>query len=232
MALRAVFFDVGGTLVDADAQDHWRPIVLRRIAAAFGAQPWIEAVYDTDIRPPAPAEPHRQETNRWLAECMRENGHELDDADVERLREAFGAPLPDTYVLSPGASEALRWCKAHRLTVALLSNTNSRTDQVVRTDFDRFGLGDCIDHAISSYSTGWFKPHPAIFERALRLAGVIAKEACMIGDDLAVDIVGAKDAGLRAVWKTAVALPSDPTVRSDAIVASLAELPGILEPWL
>ena len=43
------------------------------------------------------------------------------------------------------------------------------------------------------------KPHPSIFQAALRLVDVPASEAVMVGDSVSQDIEGALRAGMRAV---------------------------------
>ena len=76
MPLRAVLFDMGGTLVEtrSDVGDPWREPVLQSIEREFGPRTWAESLYSADIRPLRADEPHRQETNRWLAEWLREHG--------------------------------------------------------------------------------------------------------------------------------------------------------------
>lgn len=61
-------------------------------------------------------------------------------------------------------------------------------------------MEESIDHIVSSHSTGWAKPHAAMFERALSLSGVSPDEAFMVGDEFPTDIVGAKRVGIRAIW--------------------------------
>src|SRR6266545_1952524 len=160
---------MGGTLVETrgDVGDPWREPVLEAIESEFGQTGWAETLYAADIRPPRANEPHRQETNRWLAEWMRERGEILTDEEVERLRLAFARPLPAVFALAPGAMDALRWCKARGLAVVVVTNTISRGDEQVRADLERFGVSELVDHVVSSYSIGWEKPHPAIFHRAL-----------------------------------------------------------------
>jgi len=231
--LRAVLFDMGNTLVGApDGPDPWYPAVMRHVAQEFGPSPWAEALYRTDLWPRS-SEPYRQETNRWISEWLREHGQLLNDAEVERVRRAFAAPLPDIFALTPGATEALRWCKTQGLSVAVLTNTLTRGDDEVRRDWERFGLGAVVDEVISSYSTGWAKPHPAMFDRALASSGAWADEAVMIGDEFLADVVGAKRAGMRAVWISAAPIEHAPYVeRPDAVIESLLDLPSLLEPWL
>ncbi len=205
---------------------------MERIEREFGPRPWAEALYAADIRRTQPDDPHRQETNRWIGEWLRDRGETWTEEDVERLRVAFASPLPDAFALAPGAEAALRWCKERGLAVAILTNTITRGDAEVALDRRRLGLEGLVDHIVSSYSIGWSKPHPAMFERGLSLAGVRASDAFMVGDDFIADVVGAKRIGMRAIWKSERREP-DPSYpeRPDATIASLVELPGVLELW-
>ena len=231
--LRAVLFDMGGTLVETrgDVGDPWREPVLEAINREFGAPAWADTLYEADIRRPPAGEPHRQETNRWLADWMREKGESFTDEQVERLRRAFARPIPTVFSLAAGAAAALRWCKARELSVVVVTNTISRGDEEARSDFERFGVTDLIDHVVSSYSTGWEKPHRAIFERALGYAGAVAAEACNIGDRLDLDVAGPKALGMRAVWVSTDVVPSGFATPPDATISLLEQLPAVLEPW-
>jgi FMN phosphatase YigB (HAD superfamily) len=93
-------------------------------------------------------------------------------------------------------------------------------------------VSDLIDHVVSSYSTGWEKPHRAIFERGLGYAGAIAAEACNIGDRLDLDVAGPKVLGMRAVWVSPDVIPSNFATPPDATIASLEQLPRVLDRWL
>ena len=230
--VRAVFFDMGGTLVHGPEGDPWRAVVMPRIQEAFQSHRWAEELYETDLwKRASPEDPLRQETKRWMGDWLRERGYTFSDADVERLRAAFAAPLPESFRLAPGATQALQWCRVRGLATAVLTNLLSRGDAEVREDCERFGLP--FDNVVSSYSTGWAKPHRAMFERALALSGVEAQGAVMVGDDYVADIAGAKRLGLRAVWipPTGLRAPGEISERPDAVIPSLHELPAILERW-
>jgi putative hydrolase of the HAD superfamily len=234
MHIRAVLFDMGGTLVATrtDVGDPWREPVMAAIEREFGPRAWAEELYAADIRRPPRSEPHRQETNRWLREWLHNRGELLNDEQVERLRRAFARPIPSVFSLTDGAVDALRWCKARALPVVVVTNTISRGDKEARQDFERFGVSELIDHVVSSYSTGWEKPHRAIFERALALAGVVAAEACNVGDRLDLDVAGPRELGMRAVWVSADGVLPDGAVPPDATITSLVHLPRVLTPWL
>ncbi len=61
------------------------------------------------------------------------------------------------------------------------------------------GIGDRFVSVISSARCGYRKPHPEIFNAALRLTGIPASETLMVGDSLSADVRGAEAAGMRAV---------------------------------
>ena len=228
--MRAAFFDVGDTLVEA-----WRdPEVVaaysrERLVAALGERDWYDrflgARHGGDDEDPAP-----QQTLRWIEEWLAGERVPSDDIDFDRIRVALTLPLDEIGTLTPGAADALRWCAARGLRVVLVTNTLWRGDAEVLEDWRRFGLAEAIHGVASSHSVGWRKPHPAMFERALSIAGCGADEAFMVGDRLRADIWGAKQVGLRAVWrrpKSGVA-QAEIDALPDAVVEELTELPDAI----
>src|SRR2546428_11120341 len=98
---------MGGTLVQSEGTvDAWRPAVLEAIEGDFGRRWWAEPLYDADIRRPPRDEPHRQETNRWLAGWLGANWEGLTAGGVERLRSDFAPSPPLAYAPAPRAAEA------------------------------------------------------------------------------------------------------------------------------
>jgi FMN phosphatase YigB (HAD superfamily) len=246
VSLRAVFFDVGDTLVD-----HWigpertNELLREALRREFGDRHWYESWLAAKIGPErtAPADLaaiaagdedlFRQETIRWYEEWFQGAGIGLDEIEIDRLRSTMCAPLDLVSTPVPGAFEALRWCKAKDLKVVLVTNTLSRGDEEALEDWRRFGLTDAIDAVVSSHTTGWQKPHRAIFERALQLAGTTAAETAMVGDRLLADVWGAKRLGMRAVLRRTAATDQAPVdVTPDATIDDLTELPAVLSAWL
>lgn len=56
-----------------------------------------------------------------------------------------------------------------------------------------------VDAAVGSRAHGRVKPHPTIFQAALELLGVDARDAVMVGDSLEEDVEGARALGMRAI---------------------------------
>lgn len=63
---------------------------------------------------------------------------------------------------------------------------------------DALGIGDLVDHVVSSANVGYEKPHPAIFEHALRVAGHPGS-VWMVGDNPNADVAGAEAMGIPAI---------------------------------
>lgn len=60
-------------------------------------------------------------------------------------------------------------------------------------------IENCFKGLINADEVGYKKPHPAIFEHALELAGKRPEQVLMVGDDLEADVLGALNCGLHAM---------------------------------
>jgi putative hydrolase of the HAD superfamily len=92
----------------------------------------------------------------------------------------------------PGVLEAIR---KMGLKIGLISNVNSRGQ--VPTNLDLYGIRHYFDPVVLSSEYGRRKPDPAIFHYAARLAYVPASQCVYIGDRIMRDVLGAKRAGFR-----------------------------------
>ena len=91
--------------------------------------------------------------------------------------------------------DVLRALHASGLKIGLISNSH-RCLASFQTHFDLQGL---FAATVSSLEHGYMKPHPSIFQAALRSAGVDACDAVMVGDSLMHDVDGARRLGMRGV---------------------------------
>ena len=231
--MRAAFFDVGDTLVEGWAPDY-RRLERAALAGHYGERDWYDDFVNASHEPDDHDVPWRQETLAIIERWLRARAVPLDDLEIDTVRSLCAVPLDRMARLTDGAPEALRWCKGHGLRVVIVTNTLWRGDAEVRLDWERFGLAQAIDGVASSHSVGWRKPHRAMFERALDIAGVRPEEAFMVGDRLGADVWGAQQMGLRTVLRlTAGPAPqADVAAVPDATIRSLTELPDVVRPWL
>ena len=105
--------------------------------------------------------------------------------------------------------------------IAVISNADGRIDAVLR----RCDICDCFASITDSGIVGHEKPHPAIFEAALKEMKADPGESLYVGDVYSVDYVGAKKAGMDAVLFDVAGAYRE---RELPRVASLREL----EDWL
>lgn len=114
----------------------------------------------------------------------------VDDAPVEALWEIYFAAR-NSVELYPDSLPALRRITA-RWPLASLTNGNA--------DLQRVGIHAHFVHHICARDSGVAKPDPRIFLAAAERLGVLPEQILHVGDDPAMDMAGARDAGLRTAW--------------------------------
>lgn len=111
-------------------------------------------------------------------------------APIEALWEIYFAAR-NSVELYPDSLPALQRITA-RWPLASLTNGNA--------DLQRIGIHTHFAHHICARDSGVAKPDPRIFLAAAELLGVAPDQILHVGDDPEMDVVGARDAGLRTAW--------------------------------
>ncbi len=109
---------------------------------------------------------------------------------------------------------------AERFALVALSNGNAHVGRV--------GLGAYFAHALSASEFGVGKPDPRIFHAAAQRVGVAATEVLHVGDDAALDVAGALDAGMQAVWVNRTQATWSHARQEHTTVTNLTELLALL----
>lgn len=91
-------------------------------------------------------------------------------------------------------------------------------------DLARIGLAGHFGISIAAHQFGAAKPDPAIFHAACDALNVLPGQTLYVGDDLALDVIGAQQAGLRSAWMNRFNRTLPPHVRPDAVCIDLSEL--------
>jgi len=198
--LKAVFFDVGETLVD---EERW----WRVLAERAGLQPHvIWAALGVSIE--------RGEDHNALWTAL----------GIERPSgwwESIPYELADLY---PDAIQCLEETRALGLLVGIVGNQTAAMEEWAR---EAILSADVIS---SSASLGVAKPAPAFFRRVVELAGCAPHEVAYVGDRVDNDVVPAAAAGLIAVhirrgpWGRLQQSPPE----ADLVLEDLASLPQAL----
>lgn len=119
--------------------------------------------------------------------------HDIELAD--HLSEDYVYWSPRIVRLVPGTMELLDYLRP-KYHLHLITNG---FQEVQHTKLNGSGLEPYFETLTVSEEVGVKKPNPEIFHNALRKAGAIAEESIMIGDEMAVDIDGARAAGMDTV---------------------------------
>ncbi len=148
-------------------------------------------------------------------------------ADVlTALADAYARPiLMVPPAVDDGARLALERLRGQGLTLAVISNTMRTPGTTLRKVLERYGLLASFAHATFSDEVGVRKPDPQIFALTLRALGVEPAAAVHVGDDAILDVLGARNAGLRTIQVTSASLKALGAQRPDAAIPSLAGLP-------
>ncbi len=165
---------------------------LRERAPATAALCSIERIREIRLLV-AMAHADRAHDMGWLRlESLRRALHESGD-DPALAVGAFNefmdgrqrvTPYPDVEPLLQ------RWKSRYKL--LLVTNGNA--------DIDRIGLGHFFDARAVAHQVGVGKPHRRIFDHACEQAGVVPSRVLHLGDDLELDVHGARAAGMHAAW--------------------------------
>jgi YjjG family noncanonical pyrimidine nucleotidase len=146
-------------------------------------------------------------------------GLEMDDEAVAGAASAYRSGYLAERRAMDGAAELLA-ALAPRVRIGIVSN-NLLDEQREKLEF--CALAPYVDALVVSGEVGISKPDPGIFHIALERLGVSAGEAVMVGDSWAADIVGARRAGIRAIWFNPWRHPR-PTDPADADVLEIGSL--------
>lgn len=102
--------------------------------------------------------------------------------------------------MAPGTLSGLRAIARSGVAVAVVSNFDGTLERsLARANVCQVGHGAGVRIAavFDSGAFGWAKPDPRIFEAALDALGVPASHAVHVGDTVAADVAGARNAGIR-----------------------------------
>jgi HAD superfamily hydrolase (TIGR01549 family) len=109
----------------------------------------------------------------------------------------FFALEAESWVIFPGVPQMLQQVHDLGLRMGLLSN--ARNDWTVKEIMERLGLTRYFDVILTSAALGIRKPRPEPFREMLKLLGVGAAEAVMVGNSMEADIAGARPLGIRTI---------------------------------
>ncbi len=200
--ISAICFDVGGTLKATIKNPEGNNAGVKALQFMLGNNETIEG-FQQKLR-------LREKTyRRW---CKRS----LIELDEGRIWSEFLLPdYPADFVkenaltfnqmwrasrnndMLPDAVDTIRTLKARGYRLAIISNTTSSVE--TPRMLAEHGITDCFETIILSCVFGRRKPHPSLFLQAARALNTPPQSCAYIGDFIARDLIGAKQAGFGEV---------------------------------
>ncbi|HZH91535.1 MAG TPA: HAD-IA family hydrolase [Pyrinomonadaceae bacterium] len=202
VGVRAVLFDVGGTLLHPD----WER--LARLASSGAGREFVPAelgrkfkemmcAVDAAMGRGEPA-PEDSKKRNWVFRRVY-RALEIDDATCESLSEQLDATHAERHLWCAPDREAARVLGALKdagLRLAVISNTeDGRLDELL----ELAELKTHFELSLDSHVVGQRKPDPGIFHLALARLNLEPREAVFIGDSYAHDALAALSVGMRAI---------------------------------
>lgn len=202
--VRGLLLDVDDTIVDT------RAAMVSAGSVALGVL-WPDRPEDHR----AMAQHYYDDPQRWFRRYA--SGEVAFDAmrtgRIEEVAAAFGAAVPEgalqryAVAYDPAFRDAqrlfddvpalLETARRRGLPVGLLTNSALAPTTLKLEALD---LVDAFDAVVTTDTLGFGKPDPRVYREACRLLGVAPEQVVCIGDSLEWDVLGARSAGLRAVW--------------------------------
>jgi HAD superfamily hydrolase (TIGR01509 family) len=233
--LEAALIDVGGTLwpnswpirqTDGEGRR-------ARVAAAMDGhdRTVVGALVDDLLRSSRPGDEARTvstearvavSAEELIAGCLLRQGLAAEPRTISVIRRAMAIPIHDRFQPLPGARDLLATIRELGMRTVIASNTYWRDADSYWDDFRALGLAQYIDHIVTSVDAGHLKPHPAVFEMAMRWTGSSPDRCVVIGNKEANDVEPALALGMWAI----LVHPDDPAptaTRAHAVAADLWE---------
>lgn len=235
--LKGIFFDMGSTLIEFE-NSTWD--VLNQRCAREGhdflkKRNLIEVGYDDFLDLLAKEfEKRRVESEKTLKEISFEDmavslfdylGLNLLDGNLSEFMNKYYQPVTDQITLIEGAVETVRFFEEKKVKAGLISNTIF-PERFHLQELKRFGLAQFFDLVLFSSKVGYKKPHPKIFETALKGLDADPNSTVFVGDKLEEDIGGAQKVGMNAILKVKEKEDRTSSIVPDAEIRNLTELPA------
>lgn len=251
MSLKAILFDVDGTLADTESLGH-RPAynrAFRKLGLQFR---WGPKLYRKLLRLPGGRERLRHYLQRYRPELGTHGSAVEQDmdawvADVHSLKSKYFRSYMrrGRVPLRPGIARLMREAHADGIRLAIVTNASRKTLEPVL----RFSMGPELASIIEVIASGeevrHKKPSPDVYQLALGRLGVAANE-CVALEDSEMGLNAAKAAGIPAVVTVnddtreqnfedaalVVTSLGEPGAPARALVGQLSPVPWVTLPTL
>lgn len=190
--LKTVFFDIGNTLLFPDRRHILKPLGERDVSLEHWhtVERETKPKFDDIVEHGGP--PDHGFWHMFYAQLLKDL--QIDDNQVHAALVNATRISANWCDIRPTTCDALRRI-GKRYPLGIISNADGKVSSVL----ERTGIAACVQTITDSGVIGYEKPHPAIFEAALRTLNADPEQSLYVGDVYSVDYLGATRAGMQAV---------------------------------
>ncbi len=207
MPLRAIFLDLGGTLMDPESDRRAHREMMKALGDAAGLSSDPEEMLSLYTRM------HEERlqglgttwrsgdeiTREVVASMLRREGIVMTEGHWRAFLRAYWREHLRWLRLFPEALEVLEALRVRRHHLGLISDID---EDFLQMCFWAFPIEGYFDSITTSDEVGVAKPHETIFKRALSKAMCAPQEAVYVGDSPERDALGAAAVGLPSILVT------------------------------
>ena len=205
---KAIFFDLGETLVTQNIEDNLVTMnALEKIAKILPQSktgPELFSIYRDGYKTnEAFRTLHHVEVpvQAWMVQLLkRALGEEPEDSLVERAIKFVVSARAENAIAFPDSRPLLERLSKKETKLGVISNVSSH--EVAMEILRKVGLLSYFDTIVTSAFVGIRKPDPGIFLYALMQLSLRPEEAVIVGDSEKNDIWGGKITGMKTVLVT------------------------------
>jgi putative hydrolase of the HAD superfamily len=218
--IRAVFFDLDGTLLNRD--ESVRIFIerqydrLNKLVGHIPKEKYVARFIELDNRGYV-----------WKDKVYQQLVDEFNIADItwEELLQDYISEFKNTCVPFPNLIRMLEELKSNHLKLGMITNGYGKFQM---DNIKVLGIDKYFDTILISEWEGIKKPDPQIFIRALEKLNVLPNESIFVGDHPVIDVKAAQNVGMKGIWKRDFQWNN---VGADSIVNDLSELPKLFVPF-
>jgi HAD superfamily hydrolase (TIGR01549 family) len=212
---KAVFFDFGGTLMDAESDKVAHYYMMKDLKKFYQLSATEEELvnlyhkqlFNLDMTLKDTSHNGDSNNNQFrklyfysksaFQSLLKEYNLKASPSDFRLFQKIYYQNHLKYIRLVEGVWDALLLVKNNGYHCGIISDIDLDYQQ---KQFQALGINDAFHSITTSEEVKHYKPDPAIFKAALQKARCLGKEAIMIGDSYTKDIIGGKNMEMTTIW--------------------------------
>ena len=210
--IKAVFFDFGGTLMDAESDIITHINMMKDVVKKYNISALPEemadkynsfiftkkmTLLDSDSKENS-FSPLRESTNNAMRKILSIYNIKSNNEDINWFSKIFFKNHKQYCKLFPESLDVIQKIRnIDSIHTGIISDVDT---DFLKFQFDAFKISHLFDSVTTSEEVQAYKPDKKIFDVALQKADCRGTESVMVGDSYEKDIIGGKNMGMTTIW--------------------------------